>query len=100
MTVWPAYALVSKVTLVHAPEFEQTFNTVASVTLAVLRICIWIWSYWIVSVQWGWYQNVSRELPLGMATFCVSVLLPLTAPVEPTLAEYEPVWGVVVITGV
>ena len=77
-TVWPAYALVSKVTCVHVVEFEQTFSTVASVAPDVLRICIWIWSYVIVSVQCGWYQNVSRELPLGTATVCVSVLSPLT----------------------
>ena len=41
----------------------------------------------IVSAQCGWYQKVSGELPLGTVTVCVSVLSPLTALVEPMLAE-------------
>ena len=86
-------------TCVHAVAAGQTFSTVASVVPEVLRICAWIWSYVIVSVQCGWYQNVSLELPLGIATFCVSVLLPLTAPVDPICAEYVPVCAVVLIRG-
>ena len=76
-TVWPAYGAALNVTCVHAPEFEHAFSTVASVDPPVLRICIWIWSYVSVSGQCGWYQNVSRELPLGIVTVCVSVLSPL-----------------------
>jgi hypothetical protein len=41
----------------------------------------------IVSVQCGWYQNVRREVPVGIVTVCVSVLLPATAAVEPIWAE-------------
>ena len=78
------------VACVHAPLLEQTFSTVASVEPDVLRTCIWIWSYVIVSGQCGWYQNVRFGLPAGTATVCVSVLLPLTAPVEPTCAEKLP----------
>src|SRR3954465_9100990 len=87
------------VTCVHAPVFEHTFITVASVAPAVLRTCIWIWSYVIVSVQCGWYQKLSVGLPPGTVTVCVSVLLPFTAVVEPVRAEYAPVCGVVLITG-
>ena len=90
---------MSKVTCVHAVAVGQTFNTVASVVPDVLRICAWIWSYVIVSVQCGWYQNVSREFPLGIATLCVSVLLPLTALADPICAEYVPVCAVVLIRG-
>jgi hypothetical protein len=43
-TVWPAKALVSKLTLVQLPELEQTFGTVARVAPEALRICAWIWS--------------------------------------------------------
>ena len=58
-----------------------------SVVPAVLRTSIWIWSKSIESVQCGWYQNVTRELPLGSVILCVSVLSPLNALVRPTCAE-------------
>ena len=70
----------------QVPVFEQTLSTLASVAPAVLRICICIWSNVIVSVQCGWYQNVSWELPDGTATVCVSVLSPLTGLAEPSCA--------------
>src|SRR5437763_1805454 len=91
---------MSNVACVHAPVLEQTFNTVARVAPAVLWTCAWIWSYVIVSVQCGWYQKVSRELPLGIAMDCVSVLLPFTAFVEPTWADQLPEWPPEWITGV
>ncbi len=78
---------MSNVTCVHAVAVGHTFSAVASVVPDVLRICAWIWSYVTVSVQCGWYQNVSRELPLGIATDCVSVLFPLTGLAEPICAE-------------
>jgi hypothetical protein len=40
-----------------------------------------------VSEQCGWYQNVSVDVPDGTTTGCASVLLPLTALVEPSRAE-------------
>src|SRR3954452_9201117 len=83
---------MSNVACVHAPVLEKTVNTVASVVPDVLRTCIWIWSYVIVSGQCGWYQNVRLGLPAGTATVCVSVLLPLTAPVDPSCAEKLPEW--------
>ena len=86
-TVWPAYGDMLNVDCVHAPEFEQTFRTVASVAPDVLRICNWIWSYVSVSGQCGWYQKLNVGLPDGTVTVCVRVLLPFTAPVEPTRAE-------------
>ena len=46
--------LVLKVTFVHAVVPDgQTLSRFASVVPEVLRICAWIWSYVIVSVQWG-----------------------------------------------
>ena len=53
----------------------------------------------IESVQCGWYQNVSVGEPDGRVTVCVSTLSPLNALGEPRRAEYEPVCGVVEITG-
>ena len=53
-----------------------------------------------MSGQCGWYQNVSRDDPLGIATVCVSVLSPLTAAVDPTCTEYVPECAVVLIRGV
>src|SRR3954451_20947566 len=97
--VCPAYALVSKVTCVHAVPVGQTFNAVARVVPDVLRICAWIWSYVSVSVQCGWYQNVRRELPLGIATDCASVLFPFTAVVDPICAEEPPLCAVLLIRG-
>jgi len=38
----------------------------------------------IVSVQCGWYQKVSVVAPAVTATVWVSVLLPLTGPLEPS----------------
>ena len=76
-----------KLACVQAPEFEQSYSTVASVEPEVLRTCIWIWSYVIESVQCGWYQKVSRVLPLGTLIVCVSVLSPSTALGEPRRAE-------------
>ena len=52
-----------------------------------------------MSVQCGWYQNVSRELPLGIATLCVRMLSPLTGPVEPICAEYVPVCAAELMRG-
>src|SRR3954462_3453698 len=97
--VCPADALVSKVTCVHAVPVGQTFNAVARVDPDVLRICIWIWSYVSVSVQCGWYQKLSVELPLGTVTVCVSGLLPSPAPVAPPGAEEPPVCAVALIRG-
>jgi hypothetical protein len=74
-------------------------STVASVAPEVLRICAWIWSYVIESVQCGWYQKVSRELPLGTATVWVSVLSALTGLAEPICAEEPPVCAVVLARG-
>src|SRR3954452_466602 len=90
---------MSNVTFVHAVVAGHTLSTVASVVPDVLRICIWIWSYVIVSVQCGWYQKLSVELPLGTVTVCVSVLLPFTAAVAPTCADELRVWAVVPIRG-
>src|SRR5205823_4591501 len=70
-----------------------------SVDPPVLRICIWIWSYVSVSGQCGWYQNVNRELPLGIATVCVSVLSPLYGLDEPSCAAYVPLCGDVTTRG-
>src|SRR5580765_4664057 len=74
--------------------------TVASVAPDAVRICAWIWSYVIVSVQCGWYQKVSRESPLGIATDCVRVLLPFTGFGEPSWADQLPEWPPEWITGV
>src|SRR3954452_12959088 len=90
---------MSNVTFVHAVVAGHTLSTVASVVPDVLRICIWIWSYVSVSVQCGWYQKLSVEPPLGTVTVCVSVLLPLTAPVDPTCADEPPVCAVVLMRG-
>src|SRR3954447_21343599 len=90
---------MSNVTCVHAVVAGQTLSGVASVVPDVLRICTWIWSYVIVSVQCGWYQKDSVELPLGTVAVCVSVLFPFTAPVEPTCTAYVPVCAVVLIRG-
>src|SRR5947209_1553446 len=87
------------VTCVHAVVVGHTFSTVASVEPEVLRTCIWIWSYVIVSVQCGWYQNDSVGEPAGTVTVCVSVLFPFTALVEPIRADPLPVCAVVLVTG-
>src|SRR3954447_12312091 len=97
--VCPAYALVSKVACAQAVPVGQTFRAVASVVPDVLRICAWIWSYVTVSVQCGWYQKVSRELPAGIATDCVSVLLPFTGLADPICADEPPVCAVVLMPG-
>src|SRR5207247_8369487 len=97
-SVWPAYWLVFKATCVQAPEFKQTFSTVASVAPDVFRSCIWIWSKEIESGQCGSYQNVNRELPLGIATVCVRMLLPLNGEDEPSRAAYEPLWCALLTT--
>src|SRR5689334_22772431 len=87
-------------TCVQLPVFEQTFSTVASREPPVLRICIWIWSYVIVSSQFGWYQNVSFGLPDGTFTVCARTLSPLYGLGEPSIAAYEPLWADVTICGV
>ena len=71
------------------PQNSQNSSnqTVASVAPAVFRICIWIWSYVMVSVQCGWYQKLNVELADGTVTACVRMLSPLTAAVDPTRAE-------------
>src|SRR5438309_6148332 len=88
-----------KLACVQVPELLQTLSTVASVVPVVLRTCIWIWSYVIVSGQCGWYQKVRLGLPVGTVTVCVSVLFPLTALVEPMRAALVPVWPAEAITG-
>src|SRR5436305_348609 len=89
---------MAKLACVQVPELLQTLSTVASVVPVVLRTCIWIWSYVIVSGQCGWYQNVSRGLPVGTATVCVRVLLPLSAVEAPSCAAYVPPCADVVTT--
>src|SRR5438270_349781 len=87
-----------KLACVQVPELLQTLSTVASVVPDVLRICIWIWSYVIVSGQCGWYQNVSCDVPVGTAIVCVRVLLPLYAVEAPSCAAYVPPCADVVTT--
>src|SRR5436189_104768 len=84
---------MSKTTWVQVADLEQTLSTVASVAPAVLRSCACCWSNWIVSVQCGLYQNVSRLLPVGTVIVWVSVLSPFTGALLPSWAAKEPVWA-------
>jgi len=97
--IWPRHFDTLYVTFVQAPELEQTFSSVASFDPPVDRICTWIWSCLSVSLQCGWYQKVRTGQPLGTFTFCVSVLFPLEAAVEPICASYDPEWAEVTTLG-